>query len=289
MSEVPANFTSVAIFAAIAALVLWLARKYGYFKPVGDGWKPDITLWHVAAAFGVYFGFSVFLLPMIAQIIYHFAPTLKSVGLIAWLSLINSTAIFLGLAVVWFTLSSTARQLIWRNPHAQQTYGDDFKIACITWCIGFPLVLFMSQLLDYIVFSLFHITQLPDQVAVMFVKMTFSNPLYFFLAIISIVVLAPLVEELLFRGFLQSFIRKHLGSNQAILVTSLCFAFFHFSPEQGLGNIPIVGSLFSLALFLGYIYERQQSLFASMCLHALFNTISVLNLYFLGGAPRGAL
>ena len=92
MNDAPADFSSVVIFAAITGLILWLARKYGYFRPLGDEWKPDVTLWHVAAAFGIYFGFSVFLLPIIAQIIFQFAPTLKSIGLVSWLSLINSTA-----------------------------------------------------------------------------------------------------------------------------------------------------------------------------------------------------
>jgi hypothetical protein len=123
---------------------------------------------------------------------------------------------------------------------------------------------------------------MPDQTAVRFVKMTLEHPPYFLLAALSVSVLAPLIEETLFRGFLQSFIRKHLGSTQAIWITATCFSLFHFSLDQGVGNIPIIGSLFCLALFLGFLYEKQRSLLASITLHATFNTFSILNLYFLG-------
>ncbi|MEN9654812.1 MAG: hypothetical protein RL235_924, partial [Chlamydiota bacterium] len=48
-------------------------------------------------------------------------------------------------------------------------------------------------------------------------------------------------------------------------------------------NIPIIAALFTFSLFLGYVYERQRALIAPMGLHAMFNGISVLNLYFFGG------
>ena len=109
------------------------------------------------------------------------------------------------------------------------------------------------------------------------------------MVLFTIILLAPLIEEILFRGFLQTFIRQHLGSRQAIGITSLLFALFHYAPEQGLGNIPIVGSLLVLALFLGFVYEKRGSLLAPITLHACFNSISVLNLYFLGGFPQSPI
>jgi membrane protease YdiL (CAAX protease family) len=66
----------------------------------------------------------------------------------------------------------------------------------------------------------------------------------------------------------------------AILLSALCFALFHFAPSQGIGNISLVGSLFLFALFLGFIYERQASLFASVGLHMTFNTVSTFRILF---------
>jgi len=164
---------------------------------------------------------------------------------------------------------------------------NDVWFAFFAWLLAFPLVLFLSQLLELLINWSFSITQLPDQNAVLFLKSTFENPLYFILATLSIVVLAPLIEETLFRGFFQSYIRQHLGSKQAILITSVCFSLFHYTGAQGLGNISIIISLFLLSLFLGYIYEKRGSLLAPMVLHATFNAISVINLYLFGGFTTG--
>jgi len=113
--------------------------------------------------------------------------------------------------------------------------------------------------------------------------MTFGYPLYLVFAILTIGVFAPIIEEILFRGFLQSWIRQHLGSKQAILITSLLFAFFHYSPEQGIANITIIASLFVFSLFIGFVYEKQGMLASPIMLHSLFNAINGCNLYFFGG------
>ncbi|MBI3211827.1 MAG: CPBP family intramembrane metalloprotease [Simkania negevensis] len=51
---------------------------------------------------------------------------------------------------------------------------------------------------------------------------------------------------------------------------------FHLSSSQGVGNI----SLFIFALYLGFLYEKQCSLFASIALHMTFNSISVIRILF---------
>jgi membrane protease YdiL (CAAX protease family) len=61
----------------------------------------------------------------------------------------------------------------------------------------------------------------------------------------------------------------------AIVFSSICFSAFHFSFSQGIGNISLLFSLFVFALFLGFIYERQGSLFASISLHMTLNIVSV--------------
>ncbi len=273
-------------FLGIVAFgVLCFGRYKGFFRwNPSRVWKTPVTLNHVLIPFAIYFGMNY----IVGRYLYNgmeafFKQGGIQIGLLSWLNFIISALTLLGILIYSRTLNSTTRSSLWQNTHLLVNYREDFIFAFYAWCLSFPLVLFASQFLESLVFAVFNVSKLPDQIAVYFVKMTFSNPLYFFLAIVVIVFIAPLIEETLFRGFLQSFIRKHLGSKQAILITALCFSFFHFSPDQGLGNIPIVGSLFVLALFLGFIYEKQGSLFASISLHSMFNAISILNLYFFGG------
>lgn len=281
----------VIAFAILAMITVSIGWKRDFFSlPSDERWIYPIKLIHVIVVFAIYFAFSAFLSPLIAKLIQRilFAnPTVSSVlSYATWVNFINSSLVFLSLAGFAFVLP--IRKSIWcrESPHS---YGTDFSQAAFAWFIAFPLVVFVNQSLDWILTNLFHIQQMPEQLAVQFLKMTFGSPLLLILAIVSIIVLAPLVEEILFRGFLQSFIRQHLGSKQAIVITSVLFALFHYSSEQGIANLTIVVSLFVFSLFLGLLYEKRGSLAAPIALHSLFNAVNVVNLYFLGGIPGGSL
>jgi len=90
------------------------------------------------------------------------------------------------------------------------------------------------------------------------------------LAIISAVVLAPLAEETLFRGLLQSMLRKYIGHPwPAILIASVFFAFAHHQYPDAMPT------LFVLSIVLGYNYERCGRLVPSILIHMLFNAVNV--------------
>jgi hypothetical protein len=99
-------------------------------------------------------------------------------------------------------------------------------------------------------------------------------------ALIAVVIIAPIAEELLFRGTFQQYLRKFFSVKTSILLTAAIFACFHLSFSQGLGNFSLIPSLFIFSCFLGYIYERQGSLFASIGLHLAFNLASSLQILF---------
>ncbi|HCN29299.1 MAG TPA: hypothetical protein DIT64_11225 [Verrucomicrobiales bacterium] len=91
--------------------------------------------------------------------------------------------------------------------------------------------------------------------------------------VLAAVVVAPLVEELAFRGFIYGFLKRFTDGWFAALCSSLLFAVAHFH----------VGSLFPLALLaliLCAAYEITGSLLAPMLMHALFNTTSLLLLVY---------
>ncbi len=97
---------------------------------------------------------------------------------------------------------------------------------------------------------------------------------------ISIVITVPFIEELLFRGFLQSSLKRILPFWAALLIASLVFTAVHYSPSQGLANAEILGCVFVLSLFLGYVFEKTKSLAASWGLHMTFNLIGLIAYFF---------
>jgi len=93
-------------------------------------------------------------------------------------------------------------------------------------------------------------------------------------------VIAPVLEEMMFRGLFQTVIRSLLETRDsklegryhawiAIFISSGLFSMVH-------GNVPHWPALFLLGLCLGYAYEKSGSLFRPIFIHAIFNAITII-------------
>ncbi len=78
------------------------------------------------------------------------------------------------------------------------------------------------------------------------------------------VVIAPVIEELLFRGFLQTALNRYLGKWGAILLSSCFFAIVHM-------NIYVFLQIFLLGILLAYVFQKTGSLISTMTIHAIHN------------------
>lgn len=87
-----------------------------------------------------------------------------------------------------------------------------------------------------------------------------------------VAILAPVAEEIFFRGFLYGGLRARLGIVGAMLFSTLFFTALHFSIDA---FIPI----FVLGLFLAWLYEKTGSLYPGIILHAANNGVAVLALF----------
>lgn len=93
----------------------------------------------------------------------------------------------------------------------------------------------------------------------------FDSPGTILLSIMSVVIIGPFAEEIIFRGFLFGGLRRWLPVWGAILVSGLLFGALHFSPL-----IVIMG------IVLAIVYASTGSLYASMLTHFLYNATSFL-------------
>lgn len=92
--------------------------------------------------------------------------------------------------------------------------------------------------------------------------------------------IAPVYEELLFRGFAATAWARMISPASAIVRTSLLFALAHvltqggetFADAIGVAIVAAVGRL-PVAFVLGWVYLRRRSLWAAIGLHAAFNAI----------------
>lgn len=145
--------------------------------------------------------------------------------------------------------------------------------AAVTYLLAIPWVFLISIIVDQIV-------QRPDLEHDLFNlwRTDVPGPTPFKLAaIVSAVVVAPLAEELIFRGLLQRLFASLTGRPAvAVFLASLAFALVH-QPW------PLQPPVFVLSLFLGMAYLRTGSLLVPILAHALFNGIQVLLFAFVIG------
>lgn len=139
-----------------------------------------------------------------------------------------------------------------------------------------PLFLSIFLLAAFLLLEEFYFYVLGIEMPESFIEFMLAEPIL--LGFISVVVVAPIIEEFLFRGFLYSQLRRSfLRDWGAVAVSSLVWTAIHFQYEVG-----ILFFLFLFGLFLGYFRIKYNSLLIPVALHALNNLIAfILTIYFL--------
>jgi len=150
-----------------------------------------------------------------------------------------------------------------------RTLPRDFARAFLTLAAIWPLVMAMMSLTILVMKHFDQSFEVPQHEALEVITESPSLPLQVLMTVLAVAV-APLVEELMFRGLFQSMIRSYLGRPWlAIAITSALFATIHKNHEHW-------PALFVLAMGLGYSYEKSSSLLRPIFMHAMFNGVTIL-------------
>jgi membrane protease YdiL (CAAX protease family) len=97
----------------------------------------------------------------------------------------------------------------------------------------------------------------------------YRNPLTMVFAFVAIALLAPFVEELVFRRLIYVWLRRRSIPLIALPVSGFAFAAIHCDPSY-LVQYTVIG------IILGIVFEQTGSLWASVTMHALFNGVALL-------------
>jgi hypothetical protein len=89
------------------------------------------------------------------------------------------------------------------------------------------------------------------------------------LALLLVAVLVPILEELVFRGFILGGLTRHLSFGWANTLQACLFAILHF-------DFTHVAFYVSLGLVAGWLVRRTRGLGASIALHVLNNAIATV-------------
>jgi uncharacterized protein len=87
-----------------------------------------------------------------------------------------------------------------------------------------------------------------------------------------IVVAAPFSEEIFFRGFMYGGLRRRLPVWAAALIAGAIFGLLHYTGPDSIGVVP---QLAALGVILAWLYEQTGSLWPSIILHVVNNSIAL--------------
>ena len=100
-----------------------------------------------------------------------------------------------------------------------------------------------------------------------------TDKFIFALDALGLVFIAPLIEEFLFRGFLNNLLRGKVNTFIRMSIVSILFAALHFTYIHNWIQF-LAYLILSIVLFL--VYERRRSLFDAILLHSLYNGLLVI-------------
>jgi membrane protease YdiL (CAAX protease family) len=101
-----------------------------------------------------------------------------------------------------------------------------------------------------------------------------------FMTFASLVILPPLAEEFIFRGFLFSSLRTKYRFRTAVIITSILFGIVHLQFGSGAPLLWVAAiDTFILSCFLCFLRERYNSLWPPIFLHAIKNCVAFLILF----------
>jgi membrane protease YdiL (CAAX protease family) len=279
---------TVSAFALVALLVHRGLYLNGFFQL--PNLLKDSRVWtfsQALACLGIYFINSFFIIPMIYNIISvlasQFSPDFLRSNKNQML-ILQSIYVILNFFFIGIYLKFQEKKYVyalWKDPliKKENSYLYDLLIGFSTWFVAFPVIVCINTLFEYINELLFAAPEV-DQVAVKFLKINSTSLFPLLIVLFMIILSAPIIEEFLFRGCVQNFLRRKIGVKSSIVITSIFFSGMHFSFSQSFSNIPLLISLFVFSIYLGFVYEKTRSLLSSITLHMTFNTISVVRILF---------
>ena len=207
------------------------------------------------------------------------ATKLASAEVSLVLSLLMANLLAIGMFLLW-----RQRDVTWARTVAG-VQGENLRHTGLVFAMALPIIVLVNLVQEAF------FPEIPDLVG----EETFKAIMYNPLGLLTVAVLGPLAEELLFRGGIQGGIQggfPTISGKTALLLSALIFALAHLNPAQ-------MPAAFILGAVLGFAYWWTGSLVAPVCIHIFNNSLAcVLSflspnddsiIHFVGGNERAGM
>jgi membrane protease YdiL (CAAX protease family) len=154
-------------------------------------------------------------------------------------------------------------------------WGPDVRAGIIFGIGLYPVVVVGVGLLLTLLFQLLsgETVQAPEQVPQGLTPIGVATTLLYG------VVVAPLAEELFFRGVLFRAVRDRHGFWAGALASGVAFGLIHYIPGPAIDALLLMSVMVFTGIGFAYIYERRGTIVAPVVAHATFNVIGLSLIY----------
>ena len=193
-----------------------------------------------------------------------------------WSIILTIVYTVLGIAVITFKRFKENKNLLQFKPFKFSTVIKILLLAIsitmfITWVVFRDFNYFKNIIQNSIIYFLNRFTGKESfTIRTVFNTYFIYEPLVF-RKFITALIIAPIYEELIFRGVIYDDTKKLFNVKIASLVSSILFGLMHFNG----GYLQVTVTMLD-GLLLAYCYEKTQSLYACILLHSLNNFMSVV-------------
>lgn len=153
-----------------------------------------------------------------------------------------------------------------RNNYKKINFLVKIKLGIKRLILFWPLLLIVS-IFSSRLFSEYHEQDLVLKIQELEISYELIN------IIVLAVIISPVLEEIYFRKLMYCSLKKNLGVLWAGIITSFLFAVVHL-------NLYAFPVLFVLSIVLTIIYEKDNTIFSPVLLHAIFNSVMIISILY---------
>lgn len=263
--------------AANVALFVWLVVAQPSWRQMSGRMSARPWTWREAGSITMVLVL-LHLILLTAISIWHGIGSGESAGFIS-ATVLAQTAIFHG-GGCWLIAHAIARRGIsWRTAFGldPKRIWRDMSKGVLFYFAAMPFVILAALFYRLLLFLLDYEFE-PQAIIELFVAPEYPLWLKVYLVLIAVAV-APVVEEMLFRGVALSFLSKHMRPILGIAAVSVAFAAIHFN-LAALVPLCVIASAFSVA------YVLTGSLLVPITMHVCFNSVSLIILFIASALPE---
>lgn len=173
---------------------------------------------------------------------------------------------------VFLGVGSTLFILVYGFRKSGKTLFEVFPVKYFNLLIIIPIITFLwsaHRLLEIPARFLDTYLPAPAWFWEMFEKI-FEGDFGFWGAFTKVAIVAPVIEELIFRGIILNGFKRNYSPAKAVVISALLFALFHLNPWQ-------FPATFVLGLLLGWIFIRTDNIILAIVGHSINNSLVLID------------